>query len=46
MPRLGLRFTGLVKAERQRVVDGYDELAFPAEQDKLIIGPRLPESDR
>lgn len=34
----------LVKAERQRVVDGYDELSFPAEQDKPLIGPHLPEA--
>lgn len=32
----------LVKAERQHIVDGYDELSFAAEQDKLIIGPQLP----
>lgn len=31
----------IVKAERQRVVDGYDELSFPAEQDKPLIGPQL-----
>jgi hypothetical protein len=36
----------LVKAERQWVVDGYDELSFPAEQDKVLIGPQLPGSSR
>lgn len=40
----GTKVYWLVKAERQHVVDGHDDLAFPAEQDKLIIGPRLPES--
>jgi hypothetical protein len=36
----------LVKAERQWVVDGYDELSFPAEQDKVLIGPQLPDAAR
>jgi hypothetical protein len=36
----------LVKAERQRIVDGYDELSFPVEQDKVLIGPQLPEASR
>jgi hypothetical protein len=36
----------LVKAERQRIVDGHDELSFPAEQYKQLIGPQLPESTR
>lgn len=33
----------LVKAERQRIIDGHDDLAFPAEQDKPLVGPQLPE---
>jgi hypothetical protein len=36
----------LVKAERQRIVDGYDELSFPVELDKQLIGPQLPETTR
>lgn len=32
----------LVKAARQRIVDGYDELSFPVEIDKVLIGPQLP----
>lgn len=31
----------LVKAERQKVVNGYDELSFPPELDKQLIGPQL-----
>lgn len=36
----------LVKAERQCIVDGYDELSFPAEQYKQLIGPQLPDATR
>lgn len=34
----------LVKAERQQIVDGYDELSFPVEQYKALIGPQLPDN--
>lgn len=40
----GVKFHWLVKAERQQIVDGYDTLSFPAEQDKPLIGPQLPTS--
>lgn len=38
----GVALHWLVKAERQQVVDGHDVLSFPAEQDKMLIGPQLP----
>lgn len=38
----GVNINWLVKAERQRIIDGHDNLAFPVEQDKLIVGPLLP----
>lgn len=39
----GTKVHWLVKAERHQVVDGHDVLAFPAEMDKPLVGPQLPE---